>query len=222
MSEPGRDSVHRDEVQAPPPWRLTGIGWIIVCRAAPGWVAGAGRLVGGPAALMIVHYRSSPVGPYEELLYVPGRFAVRVGDRVERHWSVTHIFVSTRESVLGGRLNWGLPKEQAQFDVSGARDGGSETTLCTVGGNPLFEATLRTLGPRLPAFTWPWRFTLAQERDGHRFVTRIRGSGWIRYGRVVHMWGDGMRFPDLADECPLFAVRIEAFRIVFPAARIVP
>ncbi len=181
-----------------------------------------GRFVGGFGALMVVRYRSSPVGPYDELLFTPGRYAVNVQGRLERHWSVTRIFVSSSESVLGGRRNWGLPKELAELDVRAGRGGSSEAVTCTANGRRVFRAELRALGPRLPAVTWPWRFSLVQERQGFCFVTRVRATGWIRPARIAAIWGDGTRFPDLADLRPVLAVRVARFRMTFPPARTVP
>jgi acetoacetate decarboxylase len=60
---------------------------------------------------MLVDYEQSPVGPYQELLFIPGRF--QFGRR--RYYMVTQIYVSTQVSVENGQENWGIPKQLAQF-----------------------------------------------------------------------------------------------------------
>ncbi len=54
------------------------------------------------------------VGPYDELIYVPGLFSRRSpSDQqqpVEYFPAITRIYVSTDESVYNGRKNWGIPK----------------------------------------------------------------------------------------------------------------
>ncbi|MCD0165179.1 hypothetical protein IHN58_05875, partial [Deinococcus sp. 12RED42] len=87
--------------RAGPPWTLRGAGLVAVF---------AGRGV-----LMLVRYASSPVGPYDELLWAEVR-----GSPVGRRPQVTRIVVSTEASVVWGRRNWGIPKELASFGWSGA------------------------------------------------------------------------------------------------------
>lgn len=63
---------------------------------------------------------SPPVGPYDELIYVPGLFSRRprqplrtgrtAAEPIEYFPSITRIYVSTDESVYNGRKNWGIPK----------------------------------------------------------------------------------------------------------------
>ncbi|TGZ81822.1 hypothetical protein EX30DRAFT_371032 [Ascodesmis nigricans] len=70
--------------------------------------AKSGKFLGGLAMVMLVRYEDTPVGPYDELLWVPGRFEVpregRVdgGEGKEEKLRVTRIYVSTRESTVNG------------------------------------------------------------------------------------------------------------------------
>src|SRR5262245_61022490 len=107
-----------DRQIVPPPWRLTGSGYILLYRwfprdfvAVQGQVppALAGSFKGGASAVMVVNYENSEVGPYRELLFIPGLF--------ERGFSITRTYVSSQASVDSGRANWGIPKQLAEFDV---------------------------------------------------------------------------------------------------------
>ncbi|GAB3639487.1 acetoacetate decarboxylase family protein [Spirosoma arcticum] len=102
-------------------------------RAYWGWVG----------TVMLVDYETSPVGPYQELLFVPGLF--RFGDTTS--FSIAKIYVSTRASVWNGRQNWGIPKELAHFSFVLNSDG-SRTISVRWGVTPLVAGY--SLGPSLP------------------------------------------------------------------------
>jgi hypothetical protein len=60
----------------------------------------------GPLVVAIARFTESPVGPYLELQVAePARLGARIG------LCVTLMVVNSPESRLGGRINWGLPKE---------------------------------------------------------------------------------------------------------------
>lgn len=89
-------------MDAPPPWRceLTAlVWWRLVPRPAP-------RL----AVAALVHYSSTPVGPYSEVLAALVRPAL--GRPVV---TVPFLAVDSAASVQSGRANWALPKESASF-----------------------------------------------------------------------------------------------------------
>lgn len=122
---------------APAPWFLTGEGWIIPLHTpfstTPVALSSAAyaplergteadqsdRFHGGVGFVMLVRYKTSNVGPYDELIYVPGLFSRRSpSDQqqpVEYFPAITRIYVSTDESVYNGRKNWGIPKHRADF-----------------------------------------------------------------------------------------------------------
>lgn len=70
-----------------------------------------GTFTGGPAVLMLLDYATSPVGPYRELLLIPGTFTVSG----KTYLRVSHIYVSSTASVVNARRNWGIPKRLAVF-----------------------------------------------------------------------------------------------------------
>ncbi len=65
------------------PWKLTGNGYILLYRFTKAFVAEHGfladfqkeKFVSSWGAVMLVDYQSSPVGPYHELLFIPGLFS---------------------------------------------------------------------------------------------------------------------------------------------------
>ncbi|KXN92137.1 hypothetical protein AN958_09229 [Leucoagaricus sp. SymC.cos] len=83
------------------------------------------------------------LGPYDELIYVPGRWKYPNNDLAFR---VTRIYVSTKESTENGRRNWNIPKQVANFDY---KPGPNGTTLFGVtlpgSSTPFFKASIKPI-----------------------------------------------------------------------------
>ncbi len=97
----------------PPPWNLKGEGIIIVYNFKKEWIEKNGLLTldksgdyrGGLGFVMLVNYHESPVGPYKELLIIPGKY------NPHKRQVISHIFVDSHGSTENGRYNWGIPKK---------------------------------------------------------------------------------------------------------------
>ncbi|THH17034.1 hypothetical protein EW146_g3706 [Bondarzewia mesenterica] len=87
-------------------------------------VDGKPQWQGGLATVAIVRYNESPVGPYDELIFIPGSFKDPHTKRATGR--VTTIFVSTPQSVWNGRRNWNIQKHLARFEWA---PNGSSSTL---------------------------------------------------------------------------------------------
>ncbi|KEZ46292.1 Uncharacterized protein SAPIO_CDS1213 [Scedosporium apiospermum] len=78
--------------------------------------------LGGLSVVQIIRYTESPVGPYDELLFVPGSHEnvvddEKTGKRVtKRNARVTRIYVSQKYTCWNGRTNWNIPKHLAKFE----------------------------------------------------------------------------------------------------------
>jgi hypothetical protein len=211
----------------PAPWSLQGNGWIVLLRL-PGSAAARRafvpsilqRTLAAPcSALMFVDYVEAPCGAYRELLFVPG--AMRFPDG-RRHASISRILVSTWESVVNGRANWGIPKDRADFTI--ACDGVIDRLAVADAGREFarleFEAAR---GPRLPLSTsWlpaSWS-TLAQLHEDKVYYYQPRARGSFRACRLLRWHFEPALFPDLAEATVLASLRIEHFAMEFPVARV--
>ncbi|UPX13062.1 uncharacterized protein EKO05_0003590 [Ascochyta rabiei] len=84
---------------------------------------GLGTFEGGLGAVVIVRYTDTPVGPYDELMLIPGNFSVpqppnsplKIPKKALR---IARIYVSQRTTTYNGRLNWNIPKHLARFSFS--------------------------------------------------------------------------------------------------------
>ncbi|PHH63362.1 hypothetical protein CDD81_6059 [Ophiocordyceps australis] len=93
-----------------------------------GGVADSNHVPRGLGMIQIIRYHESPVGPYDEMLLVPGSFgwsgagaaeAAGAGAgktrRVGRSPRISRMYVSDRRACYNGRLNWNCPKHLARF-----------------------------------------------------------------------------------------------------------
>jgi len=65
----------------------------------------------GIGAVLYMNYTKSEIGPYEELLFIPGKFYYRG----KKNHFISKAYVSTEEAAKFGYENWFIPKEKAVF-----------------------------------------------------------------------------------------------------------
>jgi len=139
----------------PAPWKLKGRVWTFALPAMSktssfpaGFAApdetevltSGGEFIGGPGVMQIVSYSGSPVGPYDELIYIPGRWKYKDGCAAFR---ITRIYVSTKESTENGRRNWNIPKQVANFNIA-TQDGTTTITVTSPGASaPFFQVSVK-------------------------------------------------------------------------------
>lgn len=209
---------------APAPWALTGSGYIVLLRLPPRSLRSepctpadlSDRLLPGLSLMMFVDYRTSPVGPYRELLFIPGRFRVDGSKR----WSITRIVVDSRASVVSGRANWGIPKELATIDMERQPDG-TEWIEVSQDGRRVAELVFDTAGPTLPvdgAIIPRSLRTMSQLRDGTMYSFSPDASGPLSYARMRAIRTDRERFPEIRTSNVIMALRAPRFELTFPVA----
>jgi Acetoacetate decarboxylase (ADC) len=226
------DDVLPEVPLRPAPWDLRGSGWIVALKlptSAPAHDAflppdlvGRGR--GLASYLMFVDYAESGCGPYRELLFIPGAFSFDGG---RRHLSISRILVSTWDSVVNGRNNWGIPKDRADFEVEqGSAIGGEDHVRVTSDGREVcdlrfaarrFVPPLPVHGELVPAALR----TLAQRFRGRTYYFAPVARGIVRAGRLRSWRFDSKLFPDLERSAVLATLKVESFRMTFPVARVV-
>jgi hypothetical protein len=214
--------------EPPAPWELRACAYIMVLhlpraeldasRFTPPALRGARS---GPFAYaMFVDYAHAPVGPYHELLFIPGIFRDRSGSA----FTITKIYVSSAASVAAGRRNWGMPKELAEFEV-GYGVGGArvDRVRMSVGGRQAAAFTFQhwPLGVPLIGSLIPARLrTLRQTLGGHRYTLAPTGRGAMRAARVLAAEVDPELFPAFSPEQVFAAVKLPHVEMHFPAAHV--
>jgi hypothetical protein len=217
-----------DQASVPAPWKLRASGYVLVLERAreqldcdrftPPSLRAARK---GPFAYaMFVDYAEAPVGPYRELLFIPGAF--RYPDR--SCFTITKIYVSSQASVVNGRRNWGIPKELAQFDVEyGVGGERVDRVRMHVGGRPAVGLTLRhypvgvpLIGSLVPAGLR----TLRQTLDGRQFTLAPGMRGSLRAARVIDASIDPEQFPAFTPQDVVAAVKLPRVEFSFPVAQV--
>ena len=206
------------------PWHLSGRGFMFIyhfdrdCGSLAHFMPKEdhGTYQGGLGALILVDYESSNVGPYKEILFIPGKFSL--GGK-PRH-AISRIWVSTQESVVSGRANWGIPKDLASFSIHRESRGHEIWSVCEREKKPFFEAEIRYGSAPFPVHTAALPMPLLQTWRGNRFLTRFRGFGLGRLAKLDRVTIDTEIFPDLAHKKPLLGIEVSPFRLTFPKPEI--
>ena len=213
-----------NEIKAyPAPWDLQGKGYLILYKFKRGFVEQngcvpkflAGSFSGGFGSVMLVDYKESNAGPYGELLFIPGKFRFG-GKKLD---TISKIYVSTMESVVNGRVNWGIPKEQAEFSFEEIDDGTEKATV-TVDGKIAAEFTLKSGKFSFPVSTKLLPFPLVQQYNGKHYFTDFFGKGKGRLAKIAGIKINSALFPDVSLCRPIAVIRVDPFQITFPEAKI--
>jgi len=241
--------------KAPAPWFLKGECYTFLCNGldqAAHLPNGGddsesderGTYLGGPAGFMLVRYSSSPVGPYDELMYIPGRYK---GPNKAKGFQITRIYVSSEASTLNGRLNWNIGKHVARFVFTPERpEPGQSFTVSIFNSEatePFFSAVIRPpsvlLALALPATTSilgsfysliqpPLRKGQTPELAGTEVWKIVRPKLWGSVRKVTALpnlegpagdkrFGDGVSFPDIRPNW-IGGVMMREAKFSFPAA----
>ncbi len=204
------------QTPVPAPWTLRGEGIILLFRFKKSWVDQAANLPkylqqkfrGGFGYVMLVDYLESPVGPYKELLFIPGKFGE------EKLQSITTIFVDSEASTLNGRANWAIPKQTADFRWQ--KEKGLDRVDVTLNGKPVFQASIRSGGISFPMSTGLLPIRLRQELEDQVLFTQPEGKGWGKLARIQEVEVDPQLFPDIRGIKPLLALKVSPFTLTFP------
>jgi len=205
---------------APPPWTLTGNGVVVLYHIPAsfnrhyGFMSGYQQrgYIGAVGAVVLADYETSEVGPYRELLYIPGM--VRVGGKLT--FSISKIYVSTYDSLWNGRRNWGIPKELADFKRSELPDG-TQVYKVGISRRQFFEAHVKPWSPRLPFSNRLLPYThVTQQLSNTLLRTKPVACGHAQLASLTEMAADPLFFPPLHHLTPLFALALPDFRMTFP------
>jgi hypothetical protein len=206
----------------PAPWALSGKGYILIYKFNRNFVEEQGSLpyltghyAGGIGSVMLVDYTVSNAGPYRELLFIPGKFRHK-GKKLN---TISKIYVSTMASVVNGRRNWGIPKEQANFTFENL-DNRHEHIRIYSGEDSIADFTIASGGISFPVSTKLMPFPLAQLYEGKYYYTTFYGHGKGKLARVKKITVNPRLLPDISLFKPIAVIKVEPFSIIFPMPRI--
>lgn len=207
----------------PAPWQLYGEGFILNYWVSPQlsrvWQAFGihptwmGKLI----QVMVVQYQHSPIGPYDEILILDHHLSFK-----GRRSTIPLIYVSTAASVQGGRENWGIPKQLAQFEWLRTQED-VYVQIKNATGELSLNLPLNASGLPITVNTHhlPHALLSIQQsfNDRHyRFSPQASGQAI----RLQHAkWQvEGQLFPDFSLAKPMGSFHIPRFQMQFPVADI--
>ncbi|MEM7183209.1 MAG: acetoacetate decarboxylase [Spirochaetota bacterium] len=206
----------------PPPWKLNGTGFIFLFQADKEQILQVAEMSsedraayqGGLGAYILVNYHTSDVGPYYELLFIPGDFSHN-GKLYKR---ITKIFVSTQLSVDNGKRNWAIPKEKADFFWQ--KDKQNDRVQVSDQTRFIADIEFDSLLLPFPVHTAPFQLKLLQKAiDGKYLCTKPSGTGLGRISKVNKFYLNASCFPPLENvgiQVPL-GISVSNFNMEFPA-----
>lgn len=203
---------------APAPWNLTGNAYIMVYKFSKKFVQENGfmadyqqdRFLGYVGTVMLVDYKTSAVGAYRELLFIPGMFTFNW----KKMFSITKIYVSSQDSVYNGIENWGIPKELADFDWQQNSDG-SEDIIVRFEGKEFFKTTIKKGFLSFPLTTSIFSLKIAQKLRKDLIITNPTAKGKATLSKMKSVVVDKTLFPDLSKATPLLTMKVKDFEMTF-------
>lgn len=171
------------------------------------------------SVFMYVNYASSDVGAYHELMFIPARYDYGCA----AGWTIGKIYVSSMESLVNGRENWGIPKELAEFDCS-ISHGGSELMQARSGNTTFAKMEFVPFGPSFPvtsSLVPAFLRTLAHRHNGALNTVAPNLRCTARLGKISRMEFNQEFFPDLTRGRIILGGYLGNFTFVFPPARII-
>lgn len=207
------------------PWQLKGNGYMFLYNFPKNWASKAhfmpveqrGEFQGGLGTLMLVDYETSNVGPYRELLLIPGKFSWLK----YRNYAISRIWVSSESSVVSGRKNWGIPKYRADFHITSKRTRQQCWEVRTPEGQSFFKADLSYGRLPLPIHTALLPFPLLQTWEGRHYLTKFSGYGMGHFAKLENLRINADIFPDITPKKPLIGLRVDPFHIRFPVPQMI-
>ena len=198
----------------PAPWDLVGMGVMHFFWGPRRVDPFSGEQVSGLGGFIIARYDQSPVGPYNELLYIPGRHTVEG----KASFFISKIYVDSVDSVVSGQSNWGIPKELATIDI--AQESKTIAVSASLDGIPFFSCSISQGQFSFPVSTKLIPIPLHQDWKGKYYFTRFAGSGSGAFSRLSVRHVDPDLFADTRPFTSLSTLTVDPFRLTFPVSRI--
>lgn len=211
--------LEKPSIIAPPPWTLCGKGVILLYRFQKEFIEKNGflsddlqkRFKGVIGSVILVDYNTSPVGAYQELLFIAGLF--QFPQRKAFH--ISKIYVSTYESVWNGINNWGIPKELATFRWEKLANQW-EYFSAIKEEVTFFNLELKPYGVPFYVNTAWLPFHFYQWRQNILLDTVPKAKGWAKLCKIRNLHVNPNYFPDITQQKLIGAIVVPRFTMVFP------
>jgi hypothetical protein len=163
--------------------------------------------------MVVADYRESPIGPFRELAYIPGRFRFAFD---EERMSITRSYATTEAGVLNRRAHWGVPTEFAEIVTKREP---SDHEHFSVGQGKVADFSFECFGPSVPLngkVIPPALRSFGQLRDDMTLLYTLGITGTMRAARFIPHSFDASRFPDMTKRQLVVSIKVSDFLAEFP------
>lgn len=171
-----------------------------------------GKASGGFGALIFVDYTETPVGPYQEVMFIPGKY--EVGG--ESRYVATKCYVSKPEAIDANGDGFFGPKELAAFNVSMV-DNSTIHLSVTKGRSKVLALEIGTWDAiSLPASSSIISFPFMQLLNGQeRLLWKYEARSAMNIAHLSSVQVRPAYFPDIAKFSPIVTLCLNNFELSF-------
>jgi hypothetical protein len=166
----------------------------------------------GLGVVLYMNYTESEIGPYEELLFIPGKFCYRG----KKNHFISKAYVSTEEAATFGRDNWFIPNEKATFSVK-PLENHIENISIDVKEEEILSFEIKTGKIRFRLGTSKClAFSLMQLNGDEPVQLNYSGTVTANFAKLASIKIRPAFFPDIARFTPLVVLRMKSFTLRLP------
>lgn len=170
-----------------------------------------GNFIGGFGLIFVVNHKQSPVGEFQEIIFIPGQFKLQD----KEFYSMTKVFTSTPESAEYRKSNWGIPAEAVHFNWEFFDDNSQKINVFK-NEKESVSFSFKSYSPGFPIST---RFipntNFAQVLEDKIFHTNIIGSGKAKFASLKEFSVHPSFFVDIQGIKHWATVRVDDFNLKF-------
>ncbi len=168
----------------------------------------------GLGAVLYMNYTKSEIGPYEELLFIPGKFCYRG----KKNHFISKAYVSTEEAARFGRENWFIPKEKATFTKQALKNNIENiSTYIENEEAACFEIKKGKIRFKLGTSKY-LSFSLMQLNGDEPVKLNYSGTVTANFAKLSSIRIRPAFFPDIAKFTPLAVFKMKNFTLRLPKA----
>jgi hypothetical protein len=169
----------------------------------------------GLGVVVYLNYTKSEIGPYKELLFIPGKFCYRG----KKNHFISKAYVSTEEAVNFGCDKWFIPKEKATFSEE-PLENRMENISTYVNKEEIMSFEIKTGKIRFKLGTGKHlSFSLMQLNENEPVKLNYSGTVTANFAKLVSIKIRPAFFPDIAKFTPLAVFKMRSFILRLPKAK---
>ena len=168
----------------------------------------------GVGAVLYLNYTQSEIGPYKELLFIPGKFCYRG----KKNHFISKAYTSTEEAAKFGRDNWFIPKEKATFSKE-TMENNMENISTYIENEEIASFEIKKGKIRFKLGTSKYlSFSLMQLKGDEPIKLNYSGTVTANFAKLTSIKIRPAFFPNIVKFTPLAVFKMKNFTLRLPKA----